>query len=300
MSMSGGQELPEYFGLTGRQRRDTALHVLEGFLHGIEMDHVINLQEHRELRDWLDAHERLGDSDYVFRELLATLRAAIADGRLDGDEIADLRALCQRAKSTSVYYDGVTHAIQELHGILHGIVADLHVNEAELRGLQVWLTNYRDLRSVWPVTEIEAVVTQVMADGRVDEGEQRMLLHYFSEFAQNPLLHRSLPPLLPTDLTIKGVCAVAPEIQILAKVFCFTGISSRGPRRLFAEAVTGRHGIFIDSIRENLDYLIIGDEGNPCWAFSCYGRKVERVVEMRRKGHHVLLVHEDDFWRAVE
>ncbi len=77
----------------------------------------------------------------------------------------------------------------------------------------------------------------------------------------------------------------------------FTG--SRGPRRLFAETISTRGGTFIDRIRDELNYLVIGAEGNPCWAFACYGRKVERVVEMRRAGHRVLLIHEHDFWDAV-
>lgn len=289
----------QYIGFTGRQQRDTALHVLEGFLQGIGMDHVINIQEHRELRDWIYRHDRLADRDVVFRELLEALKIAISDGVLRNEEIMDLLGLCDRAKSTGQYYDWATHAIQGLHGILHGLIADLNINEAELNGLREWLGTYQELRSVWPITEIEAAVSKVLSDGRVDECEERLLLHYFSEFAQAPQITRALPSLLPTELTIKGVCAVNPEISISGKVFCITGVSSYGPRRIFEEEVLKRNGIFIDAVRDDLDYLIIGDEGNPCWAFSCYGRKVERAVAMRRAGHHVLLVHEFHFWSAI-
>ncbi len=48
-----------------------------------------------------------------------------------------------------------------------------------------------------------------------------------------------------------------------------------------------------------LNYLVIGAEGNPCWAFACYGRKVEKAVELRKKGIRVVLVHENDFHDAV-
>jgi len=47
------------------------------------------------------------------------------------------------------------------------------------------------------------------------------------------------------------------------------------------------------------DYLVVCDSGNELWAFSCYGRKVERAYEQRRKGHHILIVHERDFWDAL-
>jgi len=297
--MSSEEELHQYVGFTGKQRRDTALHVLEGFLEGVGMDHVINPREHGELRDWIYSHERLAEKDLVFRELLKTLQIAIEDGKFEPEEIHDLRALCQRAKLGGGYYDWTTHAIQELHGILHGLVSDLTINEVELHGLQDWLGNYEGLRGVWPVTEIESVVVKVLADQRIDEAEHRMMLHFFSEFAENPKIKSALPALLPSELMIAGVCAVDPDIQISGRVFCFTGVSSKGPRRLFAETVTQRGGGFIDTIRENLDYLIIGDEGNPCWAFTCYGRKVERAVQMRQRGHRLLLVHERDFWDAL-
>ncbi len=300
--MSSSQELNEYIGFAGRQRRDTALHVLNGFLAGIELDHLINVKEHRELRDWIADHERLAARDLAFSELLKALRAAIADGKLEPDEIADLRTLCQRARTDSPYYDAITHAIQELHGILHGVIADLSINKEELSGLQDWIETNSHLRGVWPVTEIESVVVKVLSDQRIDEAEHRLMLNYFSQFTNlsvNSTLKGEMPALLPTDLTISGICAVDPEIAFTGKLFCFTGVSSRGPRQFFAETVTRAGGGFVDRITNELDYLIIGDEGNPCWAFTCYGRKVEHAVQMRLKGHRILLVHEQDFWDAL-
>jgi hypothetical protein len=39
--------------------------------------------------------------------------------------------------------------------------------------------------------------------------------------------------------------------------------------------------------------------GNEFWAFACYGRKVEQAYTQRRKGHHIVIVHERDFWDAL-
>ena len=47
------------------------------------------------------------------------------------------------------------------------------------------------------------------------------------------------------------------------------------------------------------DFLIIGADGNPCWAYACYGRKVEKAVHLRKQGSRLLIVHENDFWDAV-
>lgn len=35
---------------------------------------------------------------------------------------------------------------------------------------------------------------------------------------------------------------------------------------------------------------------NPCWAYACYGRKVEQAIGLRKAGSQLLLVHEADFW----
>ena len=49
-----------------------------------------------------------------------------------------------------------------------------------------------------------------------------------------------------------------------------------------------------------MDYLIVGADGNPCWAFACYGRKIEKAMELRKAGARIALVHESDFHDAVQ
>ena len=284
---------------TGRQRRDTALHVLHGLLDGVSLDGQINAKETRELKNWMIDNERIAEKDVAFRELSNALRSALAGSVLPGEEVAELKALCARAQSNSDFYDPITHAIQELHGLLHGIVADLVVTADELKGLRDWIEDGSELRRFWPITEIDSLITKVLADQHLEQSEQKLLLNFFSQFVQSSELRRKMPKLEPSQLTVKGICAVDPDLSFPGKFFCFTGISSRGPRKLFADAVESNGGIFVDAIREDLNYLIIGDDGNPCWAFSCYGRKVERVVEMRRAGAPVQLVHERDFWDAL-
>jgi len=31
-----------------------------------------------------------------------------------------------------------------------------------------------------------------------------------------------------------------------------------------------------------------------------YGRKVEKAIQLRKEGHKIILVHENDFWDAIE
>jgi hypothetical protein len=53
------------------------------------------------------------------------------------------------------------------------------------------------------------------------------------------------------------------------------------------------------SVSSKVDYLIIGADGNPCWAYACYGRKVEMAVQLRKQGSRLQLIHEHDFHDAI-
>ena len=58
-------------------------------------------------------------------------------------------------------------------------------------------------------------------------------------------------------------------------------------------------GEVITSVTKQVTYLVIGADGNPCWAYACYGRKVEKAVELRKQGIRILIIHENDFHDAV-
>jgi hypothetical protein len=102
-----------------------------------------------------------------------------------------------------------------------------------------------------------------------------------------------------TDITVRGVCAVAPEVVFCEKHFCFTGKSERLTRQRIAEMIERLGGKFLRDVTQEIDYLVIGADGNPCWAYACYGRKVERAIRYRKSGLKLLLVHEYDFWDSV-
>ena len=54
-----------------------------------------------------------------------------------------------------------------------------------------------------------------------------------------------------------------------------------------------------DPVSRKLDYLIIGADGNPYWAYACYGRKVEMPVALQKAGARIPLIHENDIHDAV-
>ncbi len=92
---------------------------------------------------------------------------------------------------------------------------------------------------------------------------------------------------------------MCPEIEFSGATFCFTGAFSKYTRKELAATVERLGGNFSPNITKGVRYLIIGANGNPCWAYACYGRKVEKAIELRKSGARMLLVHENDFQDAV-
>lgn len=131
--------------------------------------------------------------------------------------------LCDRLRS-SEYYDKITADLQRLHAIVGGIVADGRVTENELHGLSQWLADNDHLKTCWLHDEIDSLVTSVMADCRIDEGEHKMLAAFFSGFV-TMLDDRTVsnPPVAATG-SIVGLCAVCPEIEFAGGKFCVTGV----------------------------------------------------------------------------
>ncbi len=286
-----------YFRFTSKARLNKSVNALIGIVEGIVIDGQINPLELDYLNLWLVEHEAVREQ-HPFNELVPVVTTAVADGVLTEEERADILWLCERLRSTEFYAD-VTADLQRLHGILGGIVADTHISAEELRALSDWMADHEHLRTCWPFDEVGSLITGVLADGQIDPKEHALLLAFFAEFT--PLLDdRTITnPLVLKEQRIVGLCAVDPEINFLDRGFCFTGASSRFTRTEFQQIVERLGGSAHAAPSKKVHYLVIGAEGNPCWAFACYGRKVEKAIALRKSGSRVVLVHELDFHDAL-
>lgn len=290
-----------YLRFTGPQQRDKALSELRGFLQGIAADGEFHPKEVQELRDWQIGHDHLMAAQ-DFQEISRSITRAVQDGRLEKEEIDEITSLCERASSIAPYFDSVTQAIQELFGYLHGILSDRLIKAEELTCLMNWMDVHSHLRGIYPFTEIEALIVGVLEDKVIDEREQKLLQVFFAQFVNLSPNQRTFSRELEVsakELSITGVCAVNPDVQFAGRMFCFTGFSTKGPRKIFTDVISKKGGIYHESVVEELNYLVIGADGNPAWAYSCYGRKVEAAIRLRKHGYPLLLVHESDFWDAT-
>jgi NAD-dependent DNA ligase len=292
-----------YIKLARRQRIDTAVHTLEGILKGISIDRQINREEAKELTAWCSDFSDLLEK-HPFVEIVPQINEALEKGKFEPNQQAEIVWVCQNLSASSTFYDEITSDIQVLQGILHGVMADGNVTVEEAARLSEWLETNAHLKGCYPYDELDSLLGSVLSDKRISKEESDLLKDFFADFINYSLSKRIQQARDAARMSVKarlpGICAMCPTIEFEERVFCFTGASSRAVRRELTELVLERGGTVRDGISNELNYLIVGSAGNPCWAFSCYGRKIEEVMMLRRDGHKALIVHENDFWDAVE
>lgn len=283
---------------TKKSEFEKSVNSLLGIIEGITIDEKINEFEYNFLESWIDDH-KIKRNQHPFNELIPVVEEVISDGIITEEEKEDLTWLCNKLTSAE-YFNQATADMQKLHAVLAGISCDSEITADELKGLSNWLNEHSHLTTCWPYDEVSSLVTSVLADQKIDSKEHDLLLSFFGEFV-NLLDNKTIvTPLIDDSTSIVGLCAVCPEIKFADSVFCFTGSSSRVSRNEFHNLVERFGGSFTKSLTKKVDYLVIGADGNPCWAYACYGRKVEKAVDLRKKGHSIMIIHENDFHDAIE
>lgn len=295
-------EQEDYMQFTKPAYLHKSINTLRGMVAGMAMHDSVSDKELSELIHWCSLHENLRDR-HPFSELLPMIDAAIADSVISEDERNDILWLCNNFVDDSKYYDIVTSTIQFLSGILHGILADGVLSDEEIFRLKRWTECHDFLKGTYPFDEINSLLHTVLLDGRIDTSERETLMAFFSnfiDFRDSYNLKECDYLDLQNKYSIQGVCAYSPEVDFENKLFCFTGQASGGSRSELVNIITSHGGIFRNSVSKKTDYLVVGIGGNPCWAYSCYGRKIEEALVLRKNGARVLIINENDFWNAVK
>ncbi|HPS02350.1 MAG TPA: BRCT domain-containing protein [Candidatus Sumerlaeota bacterium] len=288
----------KYEVLTGSLRTARGFNSLLGVIEGIAIDGIANETEKAYLLLWMEEHQALCEHD-AFGEL-KDLVLAILDGCVFSDEMRqNIQRLCEFMSMTSE--DGKTKSdMQRLHSIVAGIAVDDVISERELLGLSVWLEEHAHLKGNWPYDDIRVMVEASLLEKQVDAAWMEEMKEFFLQFADIEGGRPACGKRVSENATILDVCDSEHMIVFTGSKFCFTGASSLYTREQFMEMVSDRGGEPQKALTQKTQYLVIGGEGNPHWAYTRYGRKVEKAVKMQKAGFPLILIHEDDFLKAVE
>ena len=279
-----------------------AINTLRGLVAGINSDMAVETAEVTELVHWCQVHGWPRDR-HPFSEILPVVEQACEDGVVTEDEAKDILWLCNNFVDSSSYYDMVTSSVQFLAGMLHGLLADGELSDREIGTLRSWMDANDFLAGTYPFDEINSLLYAVLEDRKITSEEKEQLMAFFGnviDFTSSYNLSEKDFSALKEKYSIGGICAVCPEIVFPDKIFCFTGESYRAKRAEIAAVIEQLGGTVTGSVSRKTDYLVVGNAGNPCWAYACYGRKIEQAMALRKEGASVIIVNETDLWDAVD
>lgn len=176
--------------------------------------------------------------------------------------------------------------VNELVGLCHGLLSDGTLDQNEAMFLAQWLESNRHVTQNPLVTAIYGRIREMLADGRLDDDEQRELVALVASFVggapmPNGINYASSLPISQPE----------PPLQFDGRRFCFTGTFAFGTRS-DCEAAVELLGATSGDLTKATDFLVIGIYATDSWAHSSYGRKIEKAVEMRAKGHRIAIVGE--------
>ena len=293
-------ETLEYRIFTTRSEADKAINSLKGILEGINLDNEVNEFEIQELYKWTLKHKGLIKRN-PFQEFMNIIADCMTENSASKEAIEDLFWLCQKYEGDSYYYNALTADLQTLQGLCHGILADGIINDKEIYDLSNWLDKNKHLTTYYPYDELSSLLLSITSDGKIDKEERLILKAYFNQFVKLANTEMDIKVKEETsDIHIAALCSSDPNVIFEGKTFCITGVLNSCNRKDLLERIAELGGIPTNNLSKKTDYLIVGDNGNPAWAFACYGRKVETALKYRKEGHTITLIHEFDFFDLIE
>ncbi len=159
--------------------------------------------------------------------------------------------------------------IDEFIGLCKGVLADDEFNESEKKTLLKWLEENK-VNDV----QVKEIKQALQGNDNLDELKMKLSQYIGYELQEFGVMNAS------TSLPIEKMLL---PIQFEGKTFCLTGkfSSAIGNRKKIYDIIEDKKGIAKSKVTLDLDYLVIGEIGNPDWIHSNSGRKIETAIKYR-------------------
>lgn len=213
----------------------------------------------------------------------------------DREPISEVESSALQESLIHVYRRGAVadRQIDELIGIVKGVVADGVVTQGEVTFLLRWMETNRHAANLWPAKALYPRLAALVSKGAMglqDEGALlELLIKTVGGTAAPDDAVASNSTRLPFDET-------PGQVMFDGRAFCFTGVFHAGTRDWCHAQVAHRGGRGAGTITKKLDYLVIGDIGNENWAHSTHGRKIEKAIEYNAAGCRIVIVSEEHWF----
>lgn len=190
----------------------------------------------------------------------------------------------------------VARDVSEVLGLTKGILSDGLIHDDEAKYLHAWGLEHPDAVRQWPVNLVFSRLTQIFADGVIDDTEREDLHELMASLiggATSILLGYEGATTLPLDQPAPLICWGPGEVYV------FTGKFAFGTRAHCEHEVYTRGGICEDNVTRRTTFLVLGTFASEDWRQTSYGRKIERAVELRDAGFAIRIVGEDHWANSL-
>lgn len=200
------------------------------------------------------------------------------------------------ATVASVHQRLITRSLNQLMGIVNGVLCDGQLHESEVHFLSTWLQENEQLKNVYPASLIYRLIREALADDVLTLEEKDHLLKSLSAISGNEFWKTGAA--LPE--TIAGVFDDDPTVVFNDNIFVMTGAFMFGTRNACHKATEVRGGTTGDNVTQKTNYLVIGSMASPAWIESNFGRKIQKAAEMAESGEfEIAIIREADWAMAL-
>jgi NAD-dependent DNA ligase len=186
-------------------------------------------------------------------------------------------------------------ALENLLGIVDGIVCDNQLTDAEVRYLATWLEANKHMTSSFPANIVSRRVGEVLSDGLITDEEKSRLLTDLKTIASTGLTE-SVPALPPH---IAAAFARAPVVEIPNKLFVLTGEFVFGSRPTCERAIMKRGGSVGSNVSGRTNYVVVGGMSTQAWIEQNYPHEIRQALDLAKSGSVQIAVIRETDWAAA-
>lgn len=183
--------------------------------------------------------------------------------------------------------------VDELIGISRGMLADGHINQAEVAFLQKWLAANASISDQPLIRTLYRRVNEILSDSVFDDDEKAELFDTLNKFSNRDFELGEV--LKPTTLPL---CDPAPTLTFAGMRYTFTGTFNYGQRK-YCEAAVADRGASAGSLTQKTNVLVIGAYATESWKHSSFGNKILQAVEWRSRAIPITIVSEEHWMRHL-
>lgn len=196
------------------------------------------------------------------------------------------------AKSAAIEAAVVRKSLNNLMGIVNGLVCDNNLTDPEIQFLATWLEGNRHIADIYPANIIFRRVSEAMADGVITDQERTELLADLKVISGNEFMESGAA--LPAH--IASVFDDDPFVEIPDRLFVLTGKFLFGTRASCERAILKRRGTVADNVSRRTNYLLVGTMASPAWIEQNFGRKIQKAAQLAESGDAEIAVVRETDW----